>query len=71
MLIYKEIIKQEDSNMKDSNYLTPKDVMKRYQIKRNKTYELFNKLDFPSFKIGKNYLVKEEDLLEWENSLKN
>lgn len=57
--------------MNKINYLTSKDVMQRYQIKKSKLYELLNMPDFPSFKLGKIFLVREDELLEWEESLKN
>ncbi len=57
--------------MKNSNYLTTKDVMQRYHIKRSKVYQLFNRLDFPSFKLDGRFLVREDKLLEWEDSLIN
>jgi hypothetical protein len=54
--------------MQDKKLLTRKDIMNRYQIKSTKSYELFHQEDFPSFRVGRKLLVREDKLVEWENS---
>jgi hypothetical protein len=54
--------------MQDKKLLTRKDIMNRYQIKSTKSYELFHQEDFPSFRVGRKLLVREDKLEEWENS---
>lgn len=45
--------------------LTPNQVMEILSIERAYVYELFNSKDFPSFKVGTHWRVKEEDLMKW------
>jgi excisionase family DNA binding protein len=54
--------------MQKTNYLTPKDLSDRFKIKKQKSYELFHREDFPSIRIGRKLLVREDKLEEWENS---
>lgn len=54
--------------MQNINYLTPKDLSDRFKIKKQKSYELFHREDFPSIRIGRKLLVREDKLEAWENS---
>ncbi|HCX03828.1 MAG TPA: DNA-binding protein [Clostridiales bacterium] len=54
--------------MQKTNYLTPKDLSDRFKIKKQKSYELFHREDFPSIRIGRKLLVREDKLLEWEEN---
>jgi len=54
--------------MLNTNYLTPKDLSDRFKIKKQKSYELFHREDFPSIRIGRKLLVREDKLEAWENS---
>ena len=45
--------------------LTPNQVMKMLSIERAYVYELFNSKDFPSFKVGKHWRVRLDDLEAW------
>ena len=49
-----------------SNYLTPKDLARRYQISERQISHLARIGYLPGFKIGRLWRFKEEDLQEWE-----
>lgn len=42
-----------------------KEVKEILQIGKNKVYELFQKKDFPSYKIGKSWAVTSENFWNW------
>lgn len=44
---------------------TPKEVKEILNIEQAYVYELFNSKDFPSFKVGTHWRVKDEDLEAW------
>ena len=50
-------------------WLTPKDVQDLTGLGRDTVYALFRAKHFPSFKIGKNYYIKDDDFKKWENRL--
>lgn len=51
---------------------TPKEVKEILNVKQAFVYELFNSKDFPSFKVGVHWRVREDDLIEWiEKQKKN
>ena len=50
-------------------WLTPKDIQEKTGLGRDTVYALFRKKHFPSFKIGKNYYILDEDFNKWENRL--
>lgn len=54
----------------DKTILTPKDVVKM-GICRSKAYALFNRADFPSFRIGKNRYITAENFFAYLNKLKD
>ena len=39
--------------------------MEILHVERAYIYELFNSKDFPSFKVGVHWRVREDDLIEW------
>ncbi len=51
---------------------TPNEVMEILHVERTFIYELFNSKEFPSFKVGVHWRVREDDLIEWiEKQKKN
>lgn len=54
--------------MEERKYLDMKEVGSYLGIGRDKTRMLFNKSDFPSIKIGKRFIVFEDDLYEYLKS---
>ena len=46
-------------------YLNTKEVCAMLHIGRKKAYDLFNVKGFPSVKIGRDYIVDEEELKEF------
>ena len=56
----------------DEKVLTVDDVREHLHIGRNTAYNLFNKdKTFPSFKIGRKYLVLESQYIQWLNKKGN
>ena len=49
--------------------MTPEDIAKVLQISRNTAYEVVHRVDFPVFKIGKQYRVNREHFIEWTKKL--
>ena len=47
------------------NYFTVVELQDYLKIGHNAAYALMTKKGFPSFKLGKKYLVEEEDLHEY------
>lgn len=45
--------------------LTPKDVAVLLGVSRNTAYETVHSKGFPSFKVGKQYRVRLDRLLQW------
>lgn len=45
--------------------LTPKQVKEILNVEQAFIYELFNRRDFPSFKVGVHWRVKRDDLNSW------
>jgi excisionase family DNA binding protein len=52
----------------ESTYLTPKELALKLKIGRNKTYDLLKEPGFPAYRIGSEYRIPEDELLEWLNS---
>jgi hypothetical protein len=48
--------------------ITVKDLMVRNDIDIRETYHLFHTKSFPSIRIGKRLYVRENKLMEWEES---
>lgn len=46
-------------------------LSKILNIGKNKTYELMKSKSFPSYRIGKQYFVTEDNLNKWLNSVTN
>lgn len=46
-------------------YLSTKQVIQESGLCRSKVFELFNRADFPTIRIGKRLLVEENDFHEW------
>ena len=46
-------------------FLTPKMVKEILQLSYGVIYNLFEQDDFPSFKVGKRYVVPKNKFLEW------
>lgn len=44
---------------------TVQQVSEILQISRSKAYEIFNRVDFPSFNVGRQLWVTEVALLKW------
>nr|WP_302597950.1 helix-turn-helix domain-containing protein [uncultured Cellulosilyticum sp.] len=50
---------------------TPKDVQKILNCSKSQVYEIFHRVDFPSFKIGeRNLVVKRIDFYNWQEEKK-
>lgn len=45
--------------------LAAKDIKKCLKIGNKKLYELFNRKDFPSFLVGGEWRILEDDFTEW------
>lgn len=52
-----------------ANLLGQNDIMERYHVGKNKAYALLKSPGFPAFRIGRNYLVNEDDLYRWEKTM--
>lgn len=52
----------------EENILRFKDIKDILKIGKNKIYDLFNRDDFPSFKIGKSWAVTSDNFWEWLSS---
>jgi hypothetical protein len=48
--------------------ITVKDLMVRNDIDIRETYHLFHTKSFPSIRLGKKLYVRENKLMEWEES---
>lgn len=72
-IIDKSLINNKNSNVSvkvpDIQLLTPDDLIKKLNICRAKVFELLNQGIIPSIKIGKNRLVKLQDLENYINSI--
>lgn len=47
--------------------LNVEDVESVLGIARSSSYNLFRSEEFPSFRVGKRFLVKRDDFLDWMN----
>jgi len=52
-------------------FLTPKMVKEILQLSYGVIYNLFEQDDFPSFKVGKRYVVPKDKFLEWVDQSAN
>lgn len=49
--------------------LTPKEVGAVLSLSRNSVYELFHAQGFPAFKVGNQFRVRREKLVEWMDKI--
>lgn len=47
------------------NLMTPKDLMEYLCCSKKTAYALCKRIDFPSFKVGKNFYIHADKLAEW------
>lgn len=52
-------------------YYTVNDVSQILHLSRAKTYELFRRADFPSFRVGTRWLVSDTNLAQWADAQTN
>ena len=51
--------------MAENKLLTVEEIMKILNISKSTCYKLLKDPDFPSFKLGRNYRVREDELMNW------
>lgn len=51
--------------MAENKLLTVEEIMKILNISKSTCYKLLKDPDFPSFKLGRNYRVREDELMRW------
>ena len=48
-----------------SDLITPKELMEYLNCSKTTAYALCRRRDFPSFRVGKSFYIKADDLAEW------
>lgn len=48
--------------------MTAREVREYLKCSNQNLYTLLKKKDFPSFKIGKSYRIRKDDLIDWINN---
>lgn len=45
--------------------ITPKELMDYFHCSKSTAYSLCKRKDFPSFRVGKSFYIKADDLSQW------